>query len=67
LGSTNFYHRADDWDYPLGRVQMLSKSDGEMIKAEAPDWAIWKPGLPLEVVAQHALDLWLTSEDLPDP
>jgi len=46
---------------------MLGKSDGEMIKGEAPDWAIWKPGLPLEVMAQHSLDFWLTSEDLPVP
>ncbi len=69
LGLNDFYHRADDWDYPLGHIQMLGKSDSEMIinKGEAPDWAIWKPGLPLEVMAQHALDFWLTSEDLPDP
>ncbi len=67
LGLNDFYHRADDWDYPLGHIQMLGKSDGEMIRAEAPDWAIWKPGLPLEIMAQHALDFWLTSEDLPDP
>ena len=67
LGLNDFYHGADDWDYPLGHIQMLGKSDGEMLKAEAPDWAIWKPGLPLEVMAQHSLDFWLTSEDLPDP
>jgi len=67
LGLNDFYHGADDWDYPLGHIQMLGKSDGEMIKGEAPDWAIWKPGLPLEVMAQHSLDFWLTSEDLPDP
>lgn len=67
LGLNDFYHSADDWDYPLGHIQMLGKSDGEMIKGEAPDWAIWKPGLPLEVMAQHSLDFWLTSEDLPDP
>lgn len=67
LGLNDFYHRADDWDYPLGHIQMLGKSDGEMIKAEAPDWAVWKPGLPLEVIARHSLDFWLTSEDLPDP
>ena len=67
LGLNDFHHRADDWDYPLGHIQMLGKSDGEMIKGEAPDWAIWKPGLPLEVMARHSLDFWLTSEDLPDP
>jgi choline dehydrogenase-like flavoprotein len=67
LGLNDFYRGADDWEYPLGHIQMLGKSDGEMIKGEAPDWAIWKPGLPLEVIARHSLDFWLTSEDLPDP
>ncbi len=67
LGLNDFYYRADDWDYPLGHIQMLGKSDAEMIKAEAPEWAIWKPGIALDVMARHALDFWLTSEDLPDP
>jgi choline dehydrogenase-like flavoprotein len=63
----DFYLRADDWAYPLGHLQMLGKSQGEMLKAEAPSWAIRKPELPLDVVARHAVDFWLTSEDLPDP
>ncbi len=67
LGLNDFYFGADDWDYPLGHIQMLGKSDGETLKAEAPDWVIWKPGLPLDVMARHSLDFWLTSEDLPDP
>ena len=67
LGLNDFYFRADDWEYPLGHIQMLGKSDGVMLQAEAPDWAIWKPGLPLDVMARHSLDFWLTSEDLPDP
>jgi choline dehydrogenase-like flavoprotein len=67
LGINDFYHRADDFDYPLGHIQTLGKSDGEMIKAEAPSWAVWKPEIPLDVMARHAVDFWLTSEDLPDP
>ncbi|HLW48017.1 MAG TPA: GMC family oxidoreductase [bacterium] len=67
LGLNDFYFRADDWDYPLGHIQMLGKSDAEMLKAEAPDWAIWKPRIPLEVMARHSVDFWLTTEDLPDP
>jgi choline dehydrogenase-like flavoprotein len=67
LGINDFYHHAEDFDYPLGHIQTLGKSDGEMIKAEAPDWAFWKPEMPLDVMARHAVDFWLTSEDLPDP
>lgn len=67
LGLNDFYFGTEDFDYPLGHIQMLGKSDVEMIKGEAPDWAIWKPELPLEVIALHAVDFWLTSEDLPHP
>ena len=67
LGLNDFYFGADDWDYPLGHIQTLGKSDAEMIKAEAPGWAIWKPDMPLDVIARHSVDFWLTSEDLPDP
>jgi hypothetical protein len=45
-------------------MQMLGKSDGEMLKGEAPDGAIWKPDLALDFIARHSLDFWLTSEDL---
>jgi len=67
LALNDFYFRSEDWEYPLGHMQMLGKSDGEMLKGEAPDWAIWKPDLALDFMARHSLDFWLTSEDLPDP
>ena len=64
LGLNDFYFGADDWDYPLGHIQMLGKSDAEMLKAEAPSFA---PGMALDVMAAHSIDFWMTSEDLPDP
>lgn len=67
LGINDYYFGAEDFEYPLGHIQMLGKSDEEMLKGEAPDWAIWKPKMPLDVMARHAIDFWLTSEDLPDP
>jgi choline dehydrogenase-like flavoprotein len=67
LGLNDYYHRSDDWEYPLGHIQMLGKSDGEMIKGESPKWAGWLPSMPFEKMAEHSLDFWLTSEDLPDP
>jgi choline dehydrogenase-like flavoprotein len=36
LALNDFYFRSDDWEYPLGEIQMLGKSDGEMLKGEAP-------------------------------
>jgi choline dehydrogenase-like flavoprotein len=67
LGLNDFYFRSDDWDYPLGGIQMLGKTDGEMLKGEAPDWAIWKPEFALDYMAEHSIDFWVQSEDLPHP
>lgn len=62
LAVNDFYFKSDDFDFPLGHIQMLGKSDIEMLRAEAPSFA---PGLALDFMAKHALDFWLTSEDLP--
>jgi choline dehydrogenase-like flavoprotein len=67
LGLNDFYFRSDDWEYPLGGIQMLGKTDGEMLKGEAPDWAIWKPEFVLDYIAEHSIDFWVQSEDLPQP
>ena len=64
LALNDFYYHSDDWDYPLGHIQMLGKSDLETLRAGAPKLV---PGLALEQMAQHSVDFWLTSEDLPDP
>ena len=66
LGVSDFYFGADDWKYPLGLIQMMGKSHAAQIRAEAlPDWLSWMPKMPFEVMARHALDFWLMSEDLP--
>jgi choline dehydrogenase-like flavoprotein len=65
LGLNDFYFRSDDWEYPLGGIQMLGKTDGEMLKAEAPSWAVWKPEFALDYMAEHSIDFWAQSEDLP--
>jgi choline dehydrogenase-like flavoprotein len=64
IGLNDFYHRSDDWDFPMGHISMIGKQDMEMLKLGAPPFA---PGLALDVVAKHSLDFWITSEDLPDP
>ena len=66
LALNDWYLGADDWDYPLGGIQMLGKSDTEQIRANAPRWAgKVSPGMPFEVLAHHAVDFWLCGEDLP--
>ncbi|MGF1671599.1 MAG: GMC oxidoreductase [Balneolaceae bacterium] len=60
----DFYFGSDDFDYPLGHIQMLGKSDPVMYKEDAPFFA---PGFSLDMIAKYSLDFWMTSEDLPDP
>ena len=67
LALNDFYFGAPGWDFPLGHIQMLGKTDGEIIAGEAPAWLPWKPEVALDTLARHSLDFWLTSEDLPDP
>ncbi|WP_405671254.1 GMC oxidoreductase [Streptomyces sp. NBC_01530] len=68
LALNDWYLGADDWEFPLGGIQMLGKSDSEQIHGEAPRWAgAVMPDMPFEVLAHHAVDFWLCGEDLPLP
>jgi choline dehydrogenase-like flavoprotein len=66
LGLNDFYEDSGDrgFAHPLGHIQMLAKSDTWILKAGAPAFA---PARVLDYVARHAVDFWLTSEDLPHP
>jgi choline dehydrogenase-like flavoprotein len=64
LGLNDYYWGAADSDLPLGHIQMLGKSDRDILASGAPSFA---PGLALEYIAKHAIDFWLTTEDLPHP
>lgn len=64
LSVNDFYFRSADFDFPLGNIQMLGKSQGPMFREDAPSIA---PGFTLDQMARHAVDFWLTTEDLPDP
>ncbi|MEO6142859.1 MAG: GMC family oxidoreductase [Dermatophilaceae bacterium] len=61
LGINDFYFgdSDSDWPFPLGAMQMLGKSDATLIGFD-----VTETGDPAEV-ARHALDFWLTTEDLP--
>ncbi|MEU6658654.1 GMC family oxidoreductase [Streptomyces sp. NPDC046821] len=68
LALHDWYLGADDWDFPLGGIQMLGKSDADQIHGEAPRWAgAVSPDMPFEALAHHAVDFWLCGEDLPLP
>src|SRR5215207_5937034 len=64
LGVNDYYFGAEDSELPLGHIQMLGKSDRDILRGGAPWFA---PGLALDYMAKHAIDFWLTTEDLPHP
>ena len=63
-GLNDFYFPTPEWEYPMGHISMIGKTDANTLRAGAPRIA---PGWTLETMAQHTLSFWLTSEDLPDP
>jgi choline dehydrogenase-like flavoprotein len=67
LGLNDFYFRRDDFDYPLGNIQMVGKSQAPMFRGEQPGKTKLAPEWTLERIALHAVDFWLSTEDLPHP
>jgi len=65
LGLNDFYFGSDDHDYPLGNIQMVGKSQAPMFRGEKPGETRLAPEWTLERVAKHAVDFWLSTEDLP--
>ncbi len=66
LGLNDWYLGDDDFGYPMGNVQMVGKSSAPMYRGEKKI-AELAPLFALGEVAEHAVDFWLSSEDLPDP
>ena len=56
-----------DYEWPAGNIQMIGKSNAEAMKGEEPRLTKLAPHFSLAEVAQHALDFWLTTEELPKP
>ena len=46
---------------------MVGKSNAEAMKGEEPHLTLLAPHFSLAEVARHAVDFWLTTEDLPLP
>jgi choline dehydrogenase-like flavoprotein len=68
LGVNDYYFSSDAWEFPMGNIQMVGKSVPEMYRGEKPVITKLAPfGLSLKEVAEHAVDFWLSTEDLPQP
>jgi choline dehydrogenase-like flavoprotein len=65
LGLNDFYFGSPDFAYPMGNIQMVGKSQGPMYTGEKPLETLLAPGFTLNEVAKHAVDFWLSTEDLP--
>jgi choline dehydrogenase-like flavoprotein len=65
LGLNDFYFAGRGHDYPLGNIQMVGKSQAPMFRGERPGETKLAPQWTLEKVAKHAIDFWLSTEDLP--
>jgi choline dehydrogenase-like flavoprotein len=59
LGINDYYYGDGEWEYPLGAMQMLGRSDAFTISLDAPD------AEDPSDLASRSLDFWLTTEDLP--
>jgi choline dehydrogenase-like flavoprotein len=67
LGLNDFYLAGNGHEYPLGNIQMVGKSQAEMFRGEKPGETTLAPEWSLERIASHAIDFWLSTEDLPRP
>jgi choline dehydrogenase-like flavoprotein len=60
----DFYHGADDSEWPLGEIQLMGRND--------PDTILWLakniyPGKSYAELRNMTIDFWLTAEDLASP
>jgi choline dehydrogenase-like flavoprotein len=67
LALNDFYFGGPGFEFPMGNIQMLGKSQPPMYRGEKPLETKFAPGWALERVAAHAVDFWLSTEDLPRP
>jgi len=65
LGLNDFYFGTDGFDFPMGNIQMVGKSTAQMYRGEKPLETALAPERTLRNIAEHAVDFWLSTEDLP--
>jgi choline dehydrogenase-like flavoprotein len=62
LAINDFYWGDDEFKFPMGHIQLMGKSNKDMLSQDAP---FFTPGIVLDEIASHAVDWWMTGEDLP--
>jgi len=62
LAINDFYWGDNEFKFPMGHIQLMGKSNKDMLSQDAP---FFTPGMVLEEIATHAVDWWMTGEDLP--
>src|SRR5262249_32331433 len=67
LGLNDFYFAGERFDRPVGNIQMVGKSQAPMFRGEKPTETKLAPEWTLGRIADHAVDFWLSTEDLPKP
>ncbi|HMD56216.1 MAG TPA: GMC family oxidoreductase [Solirubrobacteraceae bacterium] len=67
LGVNDYYFAGSEWEFPMGNIQMVGKSSADMYRGEKPTMTKLAPGFSLKDIAAHAIDFWLSTEDLPQP
>jgi choline dehydrogenase-like flavoprotein len=67
ISLNDFYFGMDGFEYPMGNIQMVGKSLSPMYRGEQPLATALVPTRLLGDLAHHAVDFWLSTEDLPDP
>ena len=67
LGVNDYYFAGEEWEFPMGNIQMVGKSVADMYRGEQPLMTKLAPTFSLKDVAEHAIDFWLSTEDLPLP
>jgi choline dehydrogenase-like flavoprotein len=65
LGLNDFYFGMEGFDFPVGSIQMVGKSQTAMYRGEKPLETMLAPDWILGKIADHAVDFWLMTEDLP--
>lgn len=67
LALNDFYFGMEGFNYPMGNIQMVGKSLGPMYRGEKPILTALIPMMVLNKIAEHSVDFWLTTEDIPNP
>jgi len=65
ISINDWYFGDESFPFPMGQIQMTGKTNGAMMKGYKPLLTALAPSWSMDRIAEHALDFWLQTEDLP--